>query len=392
MQDQAIENSEGIVDTLEAWMRDISLPFWAARGLDPATGLFHEAMDAQGVPLANTPLRVRVQFRQIYALSHAAVLGWLPEGAAIAHAAWGKLRRAAAGDDPAQGFVHILTPDGTIADSRRDSYDHAFAVLAMSWLRRATGDSAVDRDLDAVLGFVDGAMTDPLGALTEGVPPALPRRQNPQMHWFEAMIALHEAAGRDEGLARAGRMLAFMQERMFDPASGTIGEFFDDRWQPAAGPAGEAVEPGHLAEWTWLLRRYETLAGLPRAPLASSLLDSALRSRDPATGLMVDACDRQARIRTGTRRSWLATELAKAWTAEVEAGRPGARAEAVAALTVLDHYHLRKPFAAGWIDRLDETAAPVPGPVPSSILYHVFVAVVEAGRVLGTSAASRQRA
>jgi mannose-6-phosphate isomerase len=367
--------------SLVAWMRDVALPYWSVMRA-PATGLFHECTDMAGRPDGTAALRVRVQFRQIYTLAHAAVLGWLPEGAAIAHEGWWRIRRAAAADDPAGGFAHVLAPDGTVRDPKRDSYDHAFAVLAASWLLKATGDRAIARDLDAILAFVDSRLTDPDGGLTEGVPASLPRRQNPQMHWFEAMLALGEAAGRADGLARAERTLHFMETRLYDPASGTIGEFFDDQWRPAAGSAGDSIEPGHLVEWTWLLRRHETLAGRSRGALASTLLASALRSRDPATGLLVEECDRSGAVRRGTRRSWLATELAKAWIAEAEAGRPGAAAEAEAALASLDRHHLRQPFEAGWNDRLDERAVPVAGPVPSSILYHVFVAVAEADRVL----------
>lgn len=371
-------------ERLVCWTREVALPFWSIAGRNNETGLFHECLDETAVPIPQLPLRVRVQFRQIYTLSHAAVVGWLPTGAAIARDAWDRLKFCAAAENLSSGFAHILTADGQVLDSRRDSYDHAFAVLAASWLWRATGDAAVARDLDAILHFVDTKLTDSFGALIEGLPASLPRRQNPQMHWFEAMLALAEAADRDEGLARADRMRRFMETRLFDPSTFTIGEFFDDAWRPAFGAIGDSVEPGHLVEWTWLLRRHETLAGWPRSPLASGLLESALKSKDSVSGLLVDECDRLGRARRNTRRSWLATELAKAWIAEAEASRPGARLEAEAALAVLDRYHLRRPFPAGWIDQLDADCNPIKGPVPASILYHVFVAVVEANRVLRT--------
>ncbi len=88
------------------------------------------------------------------------------------------------------------------------------------------------------------------------------------------------------------------------------------------------------------------------------------------------------RVRRGTRRAWLQTELAKAWIAEAEGGRPGARDQALGALANLDRHFLRKPFREGWIDQLDEAGRPIPGPVPASTLYHIQVAIVEAHRVL----------
>jgi mannose/cellobiose epimerase-like protein (N-acyl-D-glucosamine 2-epimerase family) len=371
------ENAKPLVD----WLIEDCLPFWVGQGFNKSLGLFYEAIDETGEPDLAAHLRVRVQFRQIYSFSHASVLGWSCGGAEIAHFAWGRVVKTAAGGRPIDGFAHTLNPDASISDSRRDAYDHAFAVLAGSWLYRATGDENVRRDVQAILDFVDANMTDVGGALREGLPPSLPRRQNPQMHWFEAMLALHEAIGHPEALRRASRFRDLLITKLVDQSTGTLGEYFDDAWLPAAGARGNVVEPGHMAEWTWLLRRHEDLAGLGRDPMASRLLNAALRLRDPETGLLIDESDRLGRVVLGTRRSWLATELAKAWTVEAEAGRPGAAAEAQAALKILDERHLRRPFTAGWIDRLDERAKPLAGPVPASILYHVFVAVAEAHRV-----------
>lgn len=381
--EQAMErietNVSDIVTSLATWMREVSLPFWARNGIDPRTGLFHERMLPDGMPDGAAPLRARVQFRQVYSLSHAAIAGWLPDGGQIALAAWEKIVARFHGRGGEPGFVHVLAPDGSVADARRDSYDHAFAVLALAWLVRATGDAQARAMLDGLLAFVDEHLTDPAGALLEGLPHAPPRRQNPQMHWFEAMLALHEAIGHPQGLARAAFFRRLFEERLYDSRTRTLGEHFEADWQPA----GRSVEPGHLAEWTWLLRTHERLAGLERGGLASDLLASALRAADPATGLLVDEVDAGFAVRRGTRRSWLQTELCKAWIAEAEVGRPGAADAARGALEALARHHLFRPFPAGWIDQLDEAARPVPGPVPASILYHVLVAVLEADRVLG---------
>lgn len=375
--------STAVVPRLTRWMIDECLPFWAENGRSATTGLFFECMTPEGQPDASAPLRFRVQCRQIYSLSHAAVLGWLPQGAALAHQGFERMMAAAWAPDGHPGFVHVLNADATVRDARRDSYDHAFAVLALSWLKRATGDPKVKVALDATIDWVDTVMTDRFGALTEGLPASLPRRQNPQMHWFEAMLALHEAAGDPRALDRAARHRAFMEAYLVEPETDTLGEYFTDDWAPAAGAAGASVEPGHLAEWTWLLRRHEAMSGSPQSDLPSRLLATAARSCDPATGLLVDECDRSGRPIRGTCRSWLATEWAKAWIAEAEAGIPDAAQKAMLALETLERAHLARPFRAGWIDQLDERGTPVPGPVPSSILYHVFVAVAEADRVFG---------
>jgi mannose/cellobiose epimerase-like protein (N-acyl-D-glucosamine 2-epimerase family) len=371
-----------IVDDLTRWMKEIALPFWAEHGQDRASGAFHERLMPDGALDRHAIQRVRVQFRQIYVYAHAEVLGWHQGGAAIALTGFDHVMRAWHAPDGEPGFIHLMRPDGAIESALRDSYDHAFAVLALSWLLRATGEPRVAAALDATLAFVDAHLTAADGSLLESLPPAQPRRQNPQMHWFEAMLALKEAAAHesaDRRLAQARRQF----DRMIDPATGMLGEYFDDSWRPAPGAPGGSVEPGHLAEWAWLLRQHERILGLVRSDQPTRLIAHAARWFEPKTGLLVDETDRNGAIRRGTRRSWLATEWAKAQIGEVEAGIADARPRAIAALEAMDRHHLRKPFPAGWIDQLDEQARPVAGPVPSSILYHVFVAVIEADRVLG---------
>ncbi len=367
---------------LVSWMRDDVLPFWAVNGRDPASGWFHERLQADGRPDAGAIQRIRVQFRQIYVYAHADMLGWHPGGASIALAAFHETMRRGWAPDGKPGFVHLLTPDRAIHNPLRDSYDHAFAVLALTWLFKATGDAAVGKALEDTLAFVDAHLTAADGSLLEGWPASLPRRQNPNMHWFEAMLALKEVISHPSADARLARAYSLF-ERIHDPETDTIGEYFDDAWNPAPAPAGDSVEPGHLAEWTWLLRQHERIGNRPSGATATRLISSALRTADPVSGLMVDESDRHGQIRRATRRIWLQTELVKAWVAEAEIGVPGAADAARRALDTMDRHYLRQPMPQGWVDQLDATLRPIAGPVQASILYHIFVAVIEADRVLG---------
>lgn len=140
------------------------------------------------------------------------------------------------------------------------------------------------------------------------------------------------------------------------------------------------------------MRRHETLTGAARSPLASELLDATTGWADSAGGLLVDEGFRDGTVRRGTRRSWLQTEFAKAWLAEAEAGQPGAAERAGTALEALDLHYLRQPLPAGWVDQLDEWLEPVPGPIPASTLYHIFVAVLDGERVLGRAPAQHRQA
>jgi mannose-6-phosphate isomerase len=364
------------------------LPYWATVGYDAVAGLFQERLLPDGQPDAGAVRRVRVQARQIYVYAHAAVIGWYPEGAALALGAYDRLVEVAHEPDGRRGFVHSVTPEGQVVSPLRDAYDHAFLVLAFAWLLRATGEARIQAMLDAVLGFVDAEMTAPDGSLLESVPPSLPRRQNPQMHWYEAMLALMEA-GVSNAAERAMRHRRLFETRLYDAATRSLGEYFTDDWTPAPGIEGAILEPGHHAEWAWLLRRHEALAGLPRSPVASALLAEAMRWTALGSGLLVDEVLRGGGVHRSTRRTWLQTELAKAWLSEVEIGTAGAAEQARRALTGLDRHFLRRPIEAGWLDRIDERGQPLPGLIPASALYHVFLAAAEAERLLGGRGSGR---
>jgi mannose/cellobiose epimerase-like protein (N-acyl-D-glucosamine 2-epimerase family) len=359
---------------LRRWLTASALPLWASTGFDASA--FHERLRLDGTPDAGTERRLFVQARQIYVYAHAATLGWY-DGRAQARAAcaWA-VRHARADGSP--GFAHRLHPDGRIADATRDTYDHAFVLLALAHLVHAGED--VRALIDETLAFIDAHLTLGDGSLAEGMPSRLPRRQNPHMHMLEAMLALHETIGYPSALARAGRLVALMQQRFLDSETRTLGEYFTDAWAPA--PGVEGIEPGHQAEWAWLLRKYERLSGAPPGALARDLLDGALRAATSAG--LVDEVDRAHVVRRASRRVWPQAELAKAWIAEAEIGAAGAAERAHAALGALMRGYLDQPFEGGWIDQFGADGAALSTFVPASTLYHVFVAAAEGERVLGS--------
>ncbi|MGL5115187.1 MAG: AGE family epimerase/isomerase [Beijerinckiaceae bacterium] len=370
-----------IVGELRRWMIDEALPLWAGTARDRATGAPFECLLPDGTPDAVAVLRSRVPARQIYVYAHAAVLGWRPEGAAEALSIFDWLMANAHAPDGQPGFVHRLKLDGTVVDAKRDTYDHAFMLLAFAWLARATGEARVHEALDNTLAFVNSALTLPDGSLREDLDNTLPRRQNPHMHMFEAMMGLHAALGRKDALSRAGQLLTLIKTHFIAEPDGVLGEFFDARLRLVAGPDGLSTEPGHMAEWTWLLRTYERLKGEPPGALADAMLARALISRDEA-GLLIDEADRDGRPLRRTRRLWPQTELAKALIAQAEIGRPGAAEAARGALSDLKRFYLDPAPKGAWLDQLDAEGRTISSRMPASTLYHVFVAVVEADRVL----------
>jgi mannose/cellobiose epimerase-like protein (N-acyl-D-glucosamine 2-epimerase family) len=369
-----------IVKSLKSQMIDHSLPLWSTEGWDASNGGFVERLDIDGHADLAAPRRVRVQARQIYCFAKAAQLGWYPQGGTIARKGLYYLLAKARSPDGKPGFVHLLAPDGAVLNPLRDTYDHAFVLLALAALYQLDGDAQVRAEIDALMTFFDTELRSPDGGYAEGVPASLPRRQNPQMHVFEALIATFDATHDQAFQARAGDLFGLFIGNLYDNNKQVLGEYFEQDWSRIEPVC---VEPGHQAEWVWLLKGFERITGCPTARHRGQLLASALRYRDAATGLLVDEGDAAGNISKHTRRCWPQTEIAKAWIAQAEAGEAGAADEARAALARLQQHYLTHPVKGGWYDQFDAQGRSLVDAIPASSFYHVLCAIAEADRVLG---------
>jgi mannose-6-phosphate isomerase len=374
-----IPSGAAITRELRTWVIEQALPLWSRNGVDAARGGFQERLNRDGSPDLAAPRRLLVQARQTYVYAHASTLGWHPDSKALAvKGAEFLIERYR---HPDGGYVFSLAPDNTVADPLRDTYGHMFVVLGLAWAAKVSGDAQIRRKLLELIDFIDDQLTTPDGSFIEGKPTSLPRRQNPHMHGFEAMLALHETLELPGALERAARILRLLTDHFYDETGGTIGEYFAADWSPFNGPDGDCIEPGHHAEWSWLIRKYERLRNMPPGPLPSALLQAALRGRDPATGTLVDELHRNGSIRRHTRRVWPQTELARAFIAATELGVQGAEDGAARALQSIATSYLDPKCAGGYVDRLDRHGRPLTTQMPATALYHIFGAIADAHRV-----------
>ena len=370
------------VKRLVKWMRSQALPFWSTKGWDQRRGGFHERFFFDGMADDLVERRTRVQWRQIYTLAHASELGWC-EGLRIAFKGLEHLLEKSWAPDGKPGFVHALTPDGRIADARRDAYDHAAAILALAWLARTTGDAQVNALLNLVLDFCENQLTDAKSFLREAIPEQLPRRQVPHMHMLEAMMAAVETVSHPEAALRATRYRRMLEQAFLHRTTGMLIENFDNNWRPVMEDEAFAVVPGHMANWVWLIRRYERLFGQKTSPLGTHLLGAALRAAEPLNGFLIDEIDSAQRVRQASRRLWPQTELVKAWLAQFEIGVDRADEPVDMLIDRLLESYLSGPFAGGWYDSYTDEGAIGTDTVPAATLYHVFLMTAEAHRLMG---------
>src|ERR1700743_2147228 len=124
--------SRDIVIRLKARLIEQAFPLWSTEGWDRTSGGFIDRLTPEGRADILAPRRGFVQGRQIYFFAKAALVGWYPEGREIAMKALDHLLARAKSPDGQPGFVHTLAHDGSVLDPLRDTYDHAFVLLALS--------------------------------------------------------------------------------------------------------------------------------------------------------------------------------------------------------------------------------------------------------------------
>jgi mannose/cellobiose epimerase-like protein (N-acyl-D-glucosamine 2-epimerase family) len=379
-QTAAAEDSADVIARLKARMIDHALPLWSGEGWDRTTGGFIDRLAPDGRADAQAPRRIMVQARQIYCFAKAAQMGWYPQGREVALKGLDYLLTKAKSPDGKPGFVHVLTPEGAVLKPLRDTYDHAFVLLALATVYALDRDAQIRAEIDALCHFLDSQLRSPHGGFLEGLPASMPRRQNPHMHLFEAMIVVFDATHEPVFQNRAGDFFALFLANLYDKQKQLLGEYFEEDWSRIEPVS---IEPGHQAEWAWLLKGFERITGCPTGRFRGELLASALRYRDEATGCLVDEGDTAGNVKRDTRRLWPQTEIAKAWIAQAEAGEAGAADEARAALVRLERHYLSHPVAGGWHDQFDRDGNSLVATIPASSFYHVLSAVTEAEQVLG---------
>ncbi|MEL6818884.1 MAG: AGE family epimerase/isomerase [Pseudomonadota bacterium] len=360
---------------IRKWLFDVCLPFWASAGLDPDYGGVHEAMAFDGTPAPHPKKRLRVLPRQIYCFAHAMNTGWEGMDDATLRSLFDNLVTTG-WHKKEGGFIHLFNPDGTVQNPLRDTYDQCFVLLACAWLHRSKGWPEARQWADKTLSWMDENLADPHGGYVENSDRVMPRRANPHMHFLEAMLAWYEATGEEDFLNRAEKIVGLFQSCFYDPATGTLSEFFAEDWTPDR--TGD-VEPGHHYEWAWLLLRYNRLRPTEQLEQQAKMLFATAKAFGHHQQTKA-ACDTMRPDGTGLSnraRCWPQTEALKCAIEMEKLGVGGASALRAQMVDVLFDHYLSKYQPGGWCDAISAAGKPVAADMPSSTFYHVFCALIE---------------
>ena len=169
--------------------------------------------------------------------------------------------------DPVHGgFFTRVAADGKVIYDTKNTYGHAFALLALSHMARVTGEVryrtaalAAWRDIDLWLRDGKGGFFKdlPRDFSKAGAVATAAKTQNPLMHLFEALLALHDATQDPVAMKGAKSLGEFVVYRLLQgrPDDGaSIPEWYDSDWKPLpTKEKGGYTDIGHQFEWAHLL-------------------------------------------------------------------------------------------------------------------------------------------
>lgn len=377
-------------DALRArsWLLHHAIPHWSTHGLDRA-GFAYEESDFTGAMRETGYRRTMVQFRQTYVFAYGALLGACDPSVARQLFA----RTVTAAWHPDGGWVHRLDAAGNVLDPTRDAYDQAFALLASAWVYRLDRDPGTLAFAYRTLEFMDARMRSAFGGYEEAIPTRTPRRQNPHMHLYEALLCLYEVSGDPSFLQRA-RQLRLLLESHFISDSGALREYFGPALEPLTGAEGECVEPGHHAEWTWLLHehaRLDAADAVGHAYRARALFAFIERNGFTPSGLPAERVDTRGAITHDGTKLWAVCETLKAYVVRAEAaGETSVPTIGLLVDAVFERFV--SPAAPVWFEGVAADGTPDRRRMPTSTLYHLTLAFSELLRFSGQTARVLSRA
>ncbi|WP_117397080.1 AGE family epimerase/isomerase [Maritalea myrionectae] len=341
------------------WRNNYALPLWTTTGVDGATGMCWEGLDHSGRPLASVERRLRVQARQVYCFSRSTQKAHQE----LAQNIFRKIMSNCF--ENVTGYMaSALTPTGEPKHFVHDLYDLAFVFLAAASLLKA------NIKVEAELALLERALNrlEADAGWHESILRTTPRRQNPHMHLFEAMIGLYQVTGSNRFLNFAEQCLELFSN-YFLQSNGEVFEFFNTDFV-AYTPPKQSVEPGHAMEWIFLLDVYESVtnkrAGIPLELIFSRASETALTS-----GLLPDTV---SPLKT-TSRLWPQLEFLKASIVLEKRGAALPKSHTPTSLLekIWKHY-FEGPVRGGWYDKVTEEGNLLSTTMPASSLYHIFCA------------------
>lgn len=294
-----------------------NLAHWLAASPLP-NGFLRADLDRRWQPAARQQGTLVSQGRLLYVMATGYDLTGQPEYLQAVRAGADFLL-ASFRDDEHGGFFWSVDPEGKPVDTKKMAYGHAFAIFGLAHACRVTGERRYGDAAEACWGTLKSRLGDGFGGIRpqsgrDWSSPGGTNSQNPLMHLFEALLALHDATGSARVFEDAAALAHFIYTRLFDERRGCLPEMYSLDWAPLPEAQGGYVDLGHQFEWAFLLSR-AVEKGFPTRYLAtgSRMLEWGLKhGYDHATGGLWSNANYDGQPRKGDPGWWQQTEMLRA--------------------------------------------------------------------------------
>ncbi|CAK7192841.1 Cellobiose 2-epimerase [Commensalibacter sp. Nvir] len=353
------------------WLFNYAFPYWGEIGCDgpknnPHLWGAHEQLKLDGSPDFPGYKRMRVQARQLYSFTQAAMLGW-SQGNKIAEYLYQFIKKGLIGEGQ---WAKTLTREGQVLDNSSDLYDLAFIIFSLSWYARLSGDIEPIRKARQTVRWIKQYMACPRGGFKNVYPSVQGyRQQNPHMHLLEAALALYETTQCEKDLQLIDDLVRLFCTVFFDRRTNIVHEYYEEDWRLPPSHLKINIEPGHQYEWIWLLSECERLTGKNHFKEIQLLYSFNMRHAiDVITGLVCDEVSVDGIITNKSSRLWVQTEAIRASSLMRDE-------KSHIHLTKIIHNLLNRYFVCcpkgTWQDQLDENCAYKNKIIPTSSFYHI---------------------
>lgn len=374
-------NETAHTNNLFTWFFNDALPFWSQAGVDFSRGGFFERMMPDG-SMTSEPRRARLVGRQIYSFASAVRLDWSGPGRSLVGHGLDWIERCHISAD--NTVIPLVSPEGLPLSNRFSLYDQAFVLFGLAAAaqideRTASVTALAARLRDQMLSRYKHSV----GGFEEELPRSVPLKANPHMHMLEACLAWSDVSGDVAWADLADEIVDLCLARFIDSRSGALHEYFDGNWDIIRHDGLDVVEPGHQAEWAWLLIRWGLARGRHDAVAAARRLLGVLERHgvSPEQDLAFNELNADLSIRDPLLRLWPQTERIKAnianfWIAEDAYEKIAIRGKIEQLVSRLFAY-LKHPIVGAWWEHLGTDGNPVVESTRASSLYHLTCALCE---------------
>lgn len=370
MSDQNYLTISSIVQSANNWLLNSALPIWIDKGIDWSRGGFFEELDLRDFSCAADYKRVRVLARQIYVFSVACDYGVSNARKAVAQGLEFLINKHRL---PEGGFASRVTLQGDIIEAPLDLYDLSFCLFALAHGYKLLGDGRLKEEALYLTQFILDRFRHSAGGFKESLLDTNPRRQNPHMHLFEALIEWQLLSDNPLFYQISNEIITLFFDKFYCSDIGALIEYFDDNLFPACGHLGQITEPGHHFEWVWLLNRYKYISDCDLCDYTKLYQFANLYGLNNNTRLLWGEVSLDGSPVASLVRLWPHTEWIKAELVINDAATLSDRVS-TAWLALSRFFDCPQPGL--WYEIFDhQTNKFLDTPAPASSLYHIVLAI-----------------